>query len=65
MNTARVIRFDPTHEGLKLRLWVDDEKGRHLATAEVFVPATTLAIWWVGVRAAEDEHNQLRLDFDV
>lgn len=64
MNTARVVKVEATHEALKMRLWIDDEKGQHLAVAEVSVPAATVATWWLEIRQEQDQYQQPPLDFD-
>jgi hypothetical protein len=32
---ATVVKAETSEEGISLRLWVDDERGRHLAVAEM------------------------------
>lgn len=64
MNQATIIKVEADARGLRLRIWVDDERGHHLAVAEAEVPATHLAMWWVQVRAAQDADAQQPLPFD-
>lgn len=65
MNSATVVKVTATHEGLLVRLWIDDERGQHLAIAETFVKAHVLATWWVQVREEQDRYQQPPLEFDV
>lgn len=65
MNHATIVKAEPTHAGLKIRVWVDDERGEHLTVAEGFIPATHLARYWVEVREEQDRHQQDPLPFDV
>lgn len=58
MNQATIVKVQTDPTGVNLRLWVDDERGQHLAVAEVRVPATHLAMWWVEVRQAQDDAAQ-------
>lgn len=64
-NSSTVVKVEARPEGLRLRLWTDDERGHHLAVSELEVPATILAQWWVQVRAAQDDAAQQPLPFDV
>lgn len=65
MNVTRVVKFQPDHAGINLRLWTDDERGQHLAVSEMRITASMLAIWWVQVREEQDRYQQPPLDFDV
>lgn len=58
MNVSRIIKVEATHESLRLRIWTDDEKGRHLATSEVTVPAHVVAQWWLEIRGEQDRYQQ-------
>lgn len=65
MNQATVVKVEAQHDGLRVRLWVDDERGHHLAVCETFIRASVLATWWVQVREEQDRYQQPPLDFDV
>lgn len=34
-NSARVVRWDITPNGIRMRMWIDDLSGRHLCVAEM------------------------------
>ena len=47
MNQGMIVRVEVDTEGVMLRLWIDDETGRHLAVAEVAIAPQDL-YGWVG-----------------
>ena len=65
MNTTHVVKVQADATGIDLRLWTDDETGRHLCVSEMRVSASMLALWWVQVRERQDAAQQPPLPFDV
>lgn len=55
MNEATIVRADVDSAGLKLRLWIDDESGKHVTTAE-------LSIGHKAIRSWLEENDQRRND---
>lgn len=63
VNTAKVMRADPSADGMLLRVWVDDELGRHVTVAECEIPASTLSTWAMEVGTIKAQREQFELDF--
>jgi hypothetical protein len=42
-NRANVVRWDIHPNGILMRMWIDDETGRHLTTAELNLGTEYLA----------------------
>lgn len=65
MNQATIVKVQAEADKIRLRIWVDDERGHHLAVAETTVPATAVALWWCEIRERQDAEAQHPLPFDV
>jgi len=63
MNRAHAIRTDATEHGLKIRLWIDDEEGRHLTVAELEIPGGYLVGWLRAVDREATKAAQYQLEF--
>lgn len=64
MNVAQIVRVEADPMGVNLRLWIDDERGQHLAVAEMRLPALSLARLVVAVEDEQERANQPELPFD-
>lgn len=64
MNRFRVVKVEPTYDGVELRVWVDDDRGRHLCVAEGFVSCRAIATMAVGIEAEQQRTDQYQLEFD-
>jgi len=58
MNTTQVVRFDATPHGVTLRLWIDDEHGRHVAVSELDLGEKTLLAYGRAVGEAQNRAEQ-------
>lgn len=65
MNQATIVKVQIEANRVLLRLWVDDERGQHLAVCETTLSDKHLAMWWVEMRQKQDEAAQDPLPFDV
>lgn len=62
MNQGQVVRWDVSVEGLTLRLWIDDERGRHLAVGEVTIKEQIVEAMYQATVNACELARQGRLD---
>lgn len=63
MNSVQVVRATADPDGIELRLWVDDERAKHVCVATMRIGRKTLAVWLTDV---EEEHcmaGQSHFDF--
>lgn len=58
MNQATIVKVQVEADKVLLRLWVDDEAGRHLCVAETSFTDKVLANWWVEMRRCQDDAAQ-------
>jgi hypothetical protein len=64
MNRFHVVKIEPTYEGCEIRIWIDDDRGRHLAVAEGLLTTRALATMVVGVEREQQRADQYQLTFD-
>lgn len=64
MNKAQAVRATVTAEGVRLRLWIDDEAARHLAVAELEIPRSSLMMWLTDIEVEQEYADQQQLTFD-
>lgn len=62
MNRASVVRCDPGESGVMLRLWIDDETGRHVAVCELALGEKTMRTYLIAVREEQQDAAQYQLD---
>jgi hypothetical protein len=61
MNQATVVRVDVDASGAKIRLWIDDENGRHVTVAELVLGRKALRAWAVESDDLDYNEGQQRL----
>jgi hypothetical protein len=61
MNTGQVVRAEADETGIRLRVWIDDDRGQHVAVAELRLGVKTLAAWHREVTDKRNEAAQLQL----
>lgn len=64
MNEGMIVRMDTDGQGVNLRVWVDDEFGRHVCTCEVFLDAKRIGVIAREVGLAQQAADQYQLKFD-
>ena len=64
MNSTQVVRADLDGAGMRLRLWIDDEEGRHVTVSELRLGYKTLVAWGNEILVAERDAEQQQLPFD-
>jgi len=65
MNQGTIVRADAEENGLRLRIWVDDEAGKHLTVTEVFIPLEHLATYFNDTKTRYQGSQQYSLNFDT
>lgn len=63
MNRGTIVRTEATADGLSLKVWVDDDAGRHVVVAMCEIPASHLASWAQEVGEIRARRDQYELDF--
>lgn len=64
MNTGTVMRADVEGSGIRLRIWVDDERGRHLTVLEMRLGLQTIIAWGNEILAREQDAQQQTLPYE-
>lgn len=64
MNRGQIVRADASEHGIRLRLWIDDETGHHLAVAETLISDVAIAAYAREVVAEQQRGAQYALGFD-
>lgn len=63
MNEGRIVRADVDEDGVRIRVWVDDETGRHLTVCECRIGDAQLSTWYRELDAAQHDAQQYQFDF--
>ena len=64
MNQAMIVRADVDQAGLRLRLWIDDEFGRHVTTAELILGHKAVRAWLQENDEARNDEAQEQLPYE-
>jgi len=64
MNQAMIVRADVDQAGLRLRLWIDDESGRHVTTAELIIGHKAVRSWLEENDRSRNEEAQEQLPYE-
>ena len=64
VNEAQVVRLEMSHEGARVKLWIDDERGEHLAVAMLSISAPILESWLAALRIEQDHRDQQTLTYE-
>ncbi len=63
-NTAKVVRWEADTIGVRLRLWVEDAEGRHLAVAEMGLEESALIAYARAITSEQNRDAQYVFGFD-
>lgn len=60
-NKGRVARWEPSADGVRIRIWIDTEHGVPVSTAEMFVPYDALTEWFQATTDSRERWAQRSL----
>jgi len=63
-NHAKVVRAETDEHGARLRLWIEDDDGRHVAVAEMGIEESAMILWAREIAAEQNRSAQYMLGFD-
>jgi len=64
MNTTQVVRADADTTGINLRLWIDDDRGRHVCVSEMHLGEKTMITWARAIAQAQNKACQEQLPYE-
>lgn len=64
MNSGTVMRADVDGDGIRMRVWVDDELGHHLTVHEMRIGYQTLVAWGNEILTRERDAEQQTLPYE-
>lgn len=64
MNTATIVRVDADSHGVRMRLWIDDEFGRHVTVCELSLGKKALRAWAGEADQVSNDEAQEQLPYE-